>query len=304
MSHKPLFSHALYTLFVTSILFISSVARADNDDPDRYLMHRSAMFAVHCNHSHTANDDPIVHPNDPGGSHEHEFFGNTGTNAFSTPDKLQFDPSQPDAGTTCGRDGIDRSAYWVPAMYRDGIKVRAVSAGAYYTTNRKANVRIQTIPQELVMVAGHHSTQPQGLLSWNCGHGTTHSSTLPHCQDGKKVHMHVKFPDCWDGIRMDEPDNHRTHMAYAQYRGYGAVCPDSHPVPIPRLILRVIYDTDGDPEAHHELTSGPIHSGHADFMNGFDETELELLIDRCLRSGTGCGHGQPFNRMPGAGATP
>src|SRR5919198_781505 len=71
---------------------------------------------------HDARDDPIVHPGQPGASHLHSFIGNTATDAASTIASLES------GGSTCGKgmDQVDRSAYWVPALLRNG---RAVSGG-------------------------------------------------------------------------------------------------------------------------------------------------------------------------------
>ena len=42
---------------------------------------RVPQFKVECGWSHSAPDDPIVHPGTPGRSHLHDFFGNTATDA-------------------------------------------------------------------------------------------------------------------------------------------------------------------------------------------------------------------------------
>ena len=42
------------------------------------------QFVVKCGFSHTAPNDPIVHPGMTGMSHSHDFFGNRGTDADST----------------------------------------------------------------------------------------------------------------------------------------------------------------------------------------------------------------------------
>src|SRR4051794_35405056 len=47
------------------------------------------IFVTHCFYSHTLPDDPIVHPNMPGASHQHDFFGNDSTNASSTLDSME-----------------------------------------------------------------------------------------------------------------------------------------------------------------------------------------------------------------------
>ena len=44
---------------------------------------RVPQFKVECAWSHSAPDDPIVHPNHPGRSHLHDFFGSTETDADS-----------------------------------------------------------------------------------------------------------------------------------------------------------------------------------------------------------------------------
>src|SRR5262245_47196774 len=44
-----------------------------------------------CGYSRTAKDDPIVYPGSPGLSHSHDFFGNDGTDAFSTYESLRAD---------------------------------------------------------------------------------------------------------------------------------------------------------------------------------------------------------------------
>src|SRR6266566_2818079 len=49
---------------------------------------------VECNVSHFVIDDPIVFPGVPGASHMHSFYGNSGTNAFTTTASVQaHDPT-------------------------------------------------------------------------------------------------------------------------------------------------------------------------------------------------------------------
>ena len=68
-------------------------------------------FRTVCTFSHMSFDDPIVFPGQPGRSHLHTFFGNTGTNANSTPESIR------DTGNSTCRGGIaNRSSYWVPTL--------------------------------------------------------------------------------------------------------------------------------------------------------------------------------------------
>jgi hypothetical protein len=92
------------------------------------------------------------------------------------------------------------------------------------------------------------------------------------------LQLHVNFPDCWDGKRLDSLD-HRSHMAYAR----GGRCPASHPVPVPALSIVYAY-----PERMLEgsraigLSSGGQYSGHADFINAWNEQALRTLVLGCL----------------------
>src|SRR3546814_17989920 len=70
---------------------------------------RVPQFKVECGWSHTATDDPIVHHGHPGRSHLHDFFGNTATDARSTPESLV-------GGDTTCQNKLDPAAYWAPAM--------------------------------------------------------------------------------------------------------------------------------------------------------------------------------------------
>ena len=64
-------------------------------------------FVVTCRYSHTAQDDPIVYPGQPGASHSHDFFGNESTNAGSTYQTMV------EGTSNCGV-GRDTAGYWIP----------------------------------------------------------------------------------------------------------------------------------------------------------------------------------------------
>ena len=70
--------------------------------PAKARLHGNNFFA-NCRFSHTAPDDPILFPGQPGRAHPHTFFGNRSTNAASTPATLRA------AATTC-KPRADRSA--------------------------------------------------------------------------------------------------------------------------------------------------------------------------------------------------
>lgn len=248
-------------------------------------------FLANCRFSHFAPDDPIVSPGEPGRSHDHTFFGNKTTDAFSTLRTLRR------GGTTCGRKS-DTAAYWVPTLVRNGRRVRPSGAIAYYTLRQFT--RTHPYPAGLKMIAGDaHSVAAQSLKItwWNCGPGGgVHASSDPparcpggqlhrfgvkghgfqrdNAARGSLLELHIRFPDCWNGRSLDSP-NHHDHVAYSK-RG---VCPSSHPVLLPSLILIVMYPLRGGRGL--ELASGGLHSGHADFFNSWKQSALRHIVNRC-----------------------
>lgn len=91
------------------------------------------------------------------------------------------------------------------------------------------------------------------------------------------LRLHVTFPSCWDGRRVDSAD-HQSHMAYAM-RGR---CPSTHPVAVPAISLIFRYPIAGG--AGVSLTSGGQYSAHADFFNAWRQPALASLVDGCLNT--------------------
>jgi hypothetical protein len=237
-----------------------------------------ARFVSRCDYSHAGPDDPIVHPNMPGMSHLHQFFGNTTTAADSTYESLRA------GGSTC-KNQRDTAGYWVPALSLDGQVVEPTKITAYYRNRGMDHASIRPFPAGLKMVAGDASAtapQPEGHVYWNCGPDDTTppSATAPTCPR-PTLKLHIQFPNCWDGTSLDSTD-HKSHMAYAT-RGS---CPDTHPVPVPALQLNVSYPINGGPGV--SLSSGGQLSGHGDFFNAWDQDEQARLVQSCINAGIVC----------------
>ena len=80
---------------------------------------QGGQFRTSCEFSHFGYDDPILFPDQPGAAHLHMFFGNTDVNAFTTQETLE------DSGSgTCNGAELNRSGYWVPAMFDGNGNVR------------------------------------------------------------------------------------------------------------------------------------------------------------------------------------
>jgi Domain of unknown function (DUF1996) len=261
----------------SAVAAVDAPAAATSSDARGFVpSHRGVgYFAVACGFSHRNQDDPIVYPRQRGRSHDHTYFGNTSTNAFSTPASLR------QAGRTTCRLPADTAAYWAPTLFVGARAVEPLGAVAYYF--RRTFARVQPFPAGLKVVAGNaaaQSPQSRRVTYWSCG-GRDASSTLPICRDRHSgLRLTVNFPNCWDGRRLDS-DDHKSHLAYSS----NGRCPSSHSTEVPAISLVIYYGVAGSRTA--ELSSGGEFSGHADFVNAWDQRTLAALVDRYLN---GFGH--------------
>jgi hypothetical protein len=139
------------------------------------------------------------------------------------------------------------------------------------------------------MVGGDSAAKsPQSLrvVAWDCGenqHGRfPPTAAIPTCTGGKNLSLRVRFPDCWNGRELDSAD-HKSHMAYSDV----GRCPATHPVAVPSIELIVRYPIA--PAADAELASEGQYSGHADFVNAWQQDGLNRLVRDCLNALRACG---------------
>lgn len=238
------------------------------------------QFLVECEYSHTAADDPIVFPGQSGMSHLHVFFGNTSVDANTTIESLAS------GATTCDQP-LDLAAYWAPALLRGPEVIPPVKSTAYYRPGVDVDpTTVQPFPAGLVMIGGNAGAvaeQPVSIVAWSCGVSSERAVRPPECREGRNLRLIVTFPDCWDGVHLDS-DDHHSHVAYSS----GGVCPKGFAVPVPQLQFAVEYDHWGSTEGL-VLASGGVTSGHADFMNGWDQEKLASEVDLCLHRKVVCG---------------
>lgn len=238
------------------------------------------QFFVECEFSHSAPDDPILYPDQPGQSHVHAFFGNVSTDAFSRHATLVGQD------TSCD-DARDTAAYWVPVLVDGGQLIPPAFAIGYYRAGIDIDpTTVEPFPPGLVMIAGDplaEADQPIEVVAWSCGHGSRKSVLPPQCPPETELRLSVTFPDCWDGVHLDVV-GHRRHMHYSS----GGHCPASHPIPVPQLVFAAHYPVSGDVSGLR-LSSGTIRTGHADFMNSWDQSHLRSEVDLCIRRSIVCG---------------
>jgi hypothetical protein len=246
----------------------------------------TGQFVVECALDHFGPDDPIVHPGHPGASHLHQFFGATGVTADSTYDALTA------GATTCDQQA-DTAAYWAPVLLdSDGQPIRALRSVAYYRAGPGVDPAVVTDhPPGLMLIAGDATAtepQPVSVVAWSCGTGALRVDTPPDCTDAPSLRMIVTYPDCWNGVDLasvDWFDRSRRHAVYSE----SGECPRSHPVHIPQLQFAIDYppipSADLDELA---LSSGDIHSGHADFWNTWQQQKLSNEIAKCIHRDLVC----------------
>jgi hypothetical protein len=256
------------------------------------LRQSQAVWSVKCPVTHSAPDDPIVFPAQPGQSHLHDFFGNVSVDANSTTRTLA------NAGSSCihGMDQVDHASYWTPALLNGGRPVASSPADlridAYYMVLDKP-VPVQPMPFGLRMIAGDskaQAPQPTKIVHYNCiklpngGQVTGDSAAMPTCPAGSYLSAKIVFPGCWDGKNLDSAD-HKSHMAYPVRNA----CPASHPVRLPTLGIRLRWKmAEALPAGRLSLSSGGQYSMHADFWNTWSPPAMQWLVTNCLNAIRNC----------------
>jgi Domain of unknown function (DUF1996) len=245
------------------------------------------LFRVECPLVKQAHVDPIVSPGRPS-HHLHDLFGNASTTAESTYVEMLS------GETDCTAAG-DTAAYWSPALVTpQGTIVRPERAIFYYRNRPAGRGATMPFPRDFRMTAGGQDGFPNAY--WTCDGEkdmalATRRDHIPDCGADGNVKMHVFFPSCWDGKRLDSAD-HRSHVAYGldeDNRVDGTnpdKCPASHPVKIPQLDYRVLYPARGG--AGYRLADGATIP-HADFWNTWQQSHLDRWVQRCLWKGRSCG---------------
>ena len=256
-------------------------------------------FRLGCTYSHMSFNDPIVYPGQPGMSHLHVFFGNTGTDANSTSNSIATTGS-----STCSGGTLNRSSYWAPAIIdtTDGSPVTPSGFLVYYKTGyggvKPADVK--AVPNGLRMISGSAKSATAAEADvgrFACvggSNGVGWQKGIPStCFQDNTMIMEVSFPQCWDGKNLDSPD-HKSHMADAT----GSGCPSTHPVALPAISYEIFYDLakvnlsrmakwrlSSD---NYASTSPGGYSAHGDYVMGWDTATMAKIIRNCDNPSMDC----------------
>lgn len=277
-------------------------------------------FRFICGAGQVLADDPIVYPGQPGKSHLHQFYGNTGANAFSDYNSLRTTGKS----TCSGPDfPLNRSAYWMPAMLDGNGNVVLPD---YITVYYKRFPKSSGMCGYMRSIGGDCVMQPNGLrwiigrnmsnwnapmlgaFHWMCSKGsgavlhkvTGDSGTYPllgdvtsFCTVGWNITLAFDAADCWDGKNLDTPD-HQSHMANAKWvfpNGHSFDgCPASHPFRIPVFRLSASYPVKtGDDASKWDLSCSAMAPAgsprgacaHLDLFDAWGEAK-KTWTDNCI----------------------
>jgi len=262
-------------------------------------------FRTGCQVTRFAFDDPIIYPGQPGKSHLHTFFGNTGIDAYSTSTSLSTT-----GNSTCRGGTINRSSYWVPSMIdtRTGAPLAPMfESNFYYKTGYALPPEvISEVPLGLRMISGDSKGNPSAPSSmamyscvWSGGNSNWTTSIPTDCPGGTGswLIMGVDFPQCWDGVNLDSPD-HKSHMANpvnVKANNTGN-CPSTHPVALPQIAYQILYQVKVTGETkywrlssdNYDVTQPAGYSGHGDYMMAWKPEIVKIWTQKCDREQKDC----------------
>jgi hypothetical protein len=196
----------------------------------------------------------------------------------------------------------DRSGYWVPQLYFNGIPVSFVEQQAYYQSGGLPYVN--TPPVGLKLVAGNHfatAPEPKSIVKWTCsgsaGAVVGSSTAPPVCPAGSLLKVVVLTQNCLAHALVvggADGDDDTSQATYAS----GGQCPVGYD-PIAQVRIEVKYppgvDGRGLIQFSPDPNSGlfPYYSMHADWFNAWDATTLNNFVQGCIDAGVDCGNTMP-----------
>ncbi len=294
-------------------------SRAGNDER-AYPVANGGQFRAGCEFSHFSYDDPLIFPNQPGASHLHMHFGNTHVNAFTT-----FDSLLNSGSSTCNGQELNRTGYWVPALFDGNGNVRVPERVViYYKGEGLARGNSQVYPDGAAIIAEKNlNTAPAseggapGKMTFVCSDNRSTntgigSHTMPNC-DGSRftapgrrtvLEMNVKFPQCWNGKDAGNYKNFRPPSG----PWYGSNCSGEYNQTFPNLEYFVNYVVEPGENTSNWFLSSDVDATafgsnkkpggtttHGDWWGGWNKEVANMWIKNCVNYRTsapsGCGFG-------------
>ena len=283
-------------------------------EPTYFPGNGAGTVRTSCEVSHFAYDDPAVLPGQPEASHLQMFIGNTHANAFSTHETIMGE-----GGGTCNGAELNRTAYWMPAMFDGkGSVVVPSLIKFYYKTEMAAGIgNVAVYPDNLQLIADRKNNVDGNLdlatyrcnNIWNGGKHTP-SNVIPTCTSPNNgepgvLEVLIYFDHCWNGDEDSTGDwsANLTNFAPPLNYWHSSVCPDSHPILLPALAFHVFFDiADGEDTSQWFLASdvNPQTSTvdgqrgatqHAGWFGGWNRQINDEFNEKCNNTFAECGSG-------------
>ncbi|MEP3191396.1 DUF1996 domain-containing protein [Parasphingorhabdus sp.] len=266
-------------------------------------------FRMNVPSSHLLFDDPIVYPGQPGKAHLHEFFGNFGADAFSTYESLRT------TGDSNAMNRLNRSSYWLPALFYDDHHVLRGDYGTVYYKQRPSDDPIIEqwgaepiqMPNGLRFIVGH--TMNGGPVTGKPYVKANVGGTYPDLEallaevprdQITALYFAVTGPSLWDGENLDSPD-HRSHVGNLEFGAHTdwkqkAVAPINTLIPQITFIRKHTILPEDDMSqfrlSSDEMAGTPRGgSMHMDFFEAWDEDAKNALISGAINDFRNCSNG-------------
>ena len=287
-----------------------------NNPEQSFPVPAGGQFRASCEFSHFTYDDPLVFPGQPGASHLHMHFGNTHVNAFSTSDTLRNTGS-----STCNGQELNRTGYWVPALFDASGNVRIPErVVVYYKGEGLARGGAQVYPEDAALIATKDLNNPAvdtqggsvGKFTYECINNFSGGAgqgggvaEIPVC-DGNfyqnlygvdsnphvVLEMNVKFPQCWNG---QDPADWNNYSEPAVGGWYGSNCTGEFNQTLVNLEYFVNYVVDLGETTEGWYLSSDVDATtfgtakrpggstvHGDWWNGWHTETHQTWIDNCV----------------------
>jgi len=131
------------------------------------------------------------------------------------------------------------------------------------------------------------ASNAKSRVEWECvgpspcerSDGCTTTSTNFPATACAELEVSFVFPSCWDGVNLVS-ETMTSHVSYddSEAGQFDGDCPASHPVKLPEIHL--YFRIQDYPGGQHVFSDGS-DIYHADYFSGWNETELQRVLDEC-----------------------
>lgn len=243
-----------------------------------------------------ARVDPILR-DDCLSDHVHTFYGpqsGVDPRRIDSSDKLELHTQlvTSDIAENTGNVEENKSLYWHPTVYKYDrtantyTRDEMAQTSAYYIWETG---QATAFPNGFRMIGGFDISKSfanaECVNESPCDEGDcyTENDFFPATKCDE-LEVSMRMPNCWNGVSIDSPPDHTSHVAYSEDSYFDSDCPSSHPIKLPQiqLFFRIMPYNGG---WHTFSDSSSVY--HSDYVSGWDEEFLQSVLDGCDNEGAG-----------------